>query len=216
MFEILYWSREDRTFTESPFFRNRICPEDATSELCRERLLSRNTSCYKTCDRCNFQCTNALARTIADTWKCSAGLPTQGIFAAARISDVGVDIHHRHGSNRITGKPSIPEVAWPEIHHTLIGNDVTYPKVPRDSISCRKLHPESNYGHYVPPLDSRGIPRKREGFHVRCLARTITHVVVGARFVDSCRRQRHNFMFVGQLPHRLAMSFSVRRASDSR
>jgi hypothetical protein len=145
------------------------------------------------CSQCNFQCNNALARTIATAWKCSAGLPTQGIFAAARISDVGVDIHHRHGAVRTTGKPSIPEVAWPETHETLIGNDVDRPKVPRDctprfltlctatpavenglaraalaAISCRKMHPESNYGHYVPPIDSKGIPRKREGFHVEC------------------------------------------------
>jgi hypothetical protein len=132
VYEILYWTRDDRVQCDSAFFRNRITPEDGTSELCRARLLDRNTSCYKTCYRCNFQCNNALARTIATTWKCSAGLPTQGIFAAARISDVGMDIHHRHGANRLTGRPSIPEVAWPETHHTLIGNDVNNPKVPRD------------------------------------------------------------------------------------
>lgn len=222
VYEILYWSRDDRTFCDSAFFRHRVTvttiensnrvvlmfystvtsptvcgclwqPEDATSEQCRARLLSRNQSCYKTCDRCNFQCNNALARTIATAWKCSAGLPVQGIMAAARISDVGVDIYHRHGAVRTTGKPSIPEVAWPETHDTLIGNNVDHPKVPRDcalprykprfflnrydttacvvftAISCRKMHPESNYGHYVPPIDDRGIPRKREGFHVSCL-----------------------------------------------
>ena len=113
VYEILYWTRDDRTQCDSAFFRNRITPEDGTSELCRARLLDRNVSCYKTCYRCNFQCNNALARTIATTWACSAGLPTQGLFAAARISDVGMDIHHRHGANRLTGRPSIPEVAWP-------------------------------------------------------------------------------------------------------
>lgn len=132
VFEILYWTREDRTFCDSAFFRDRVTSEDATSELCRARLLSRNQSCYKSCDRCTFQCTNAVARSISTAWKCSAGLPTQGIFAAARISDVGVDIHHRHGANRVSGKPSIPEVAWPETHETLVGNDVDHPKVPRD------------------------------------------------------------------------------------
>jgi hypothetical protein len=82
---------------------------------------------------------------------------------------VGVDIHHRHGAVRTTGKPSIPEVAWPETHETLVGNDVNNPKVPRNSVSCRKIHPESTYGHYVPPIDNQGIPRKREGFMMPCL-----------------------------------------------
>lgn len=45
---------------------------------------------------------------------------------------MGVDIYGRHGAKRITGKPSIPEVAWPETHDTLVNNDVTHPKVPRD------------------------------------------------------------------------------------
>ena len=141
----------------------------STAEACRVRLLDRNQSCYKTCDRCRFQCNNPLARTIATTWACTAGLPTLGIAAAARISDAGVDIHMRHGANRLTGKPAIPEVVWPETHEILIGNDVAYPRVPRDSISCRKAHPESTYGHYVPGLDNKGRPKKREGYHVSCL-----------------------------------------------
>lgn len=134
VYEILYWSRPDRTFCDSAFFRNRVTPEDPTSETCRERLLSRNESCYKSCDRCQFQCNNALARAVATAWKCSAGLPTLGINAAARISDVGVDIHMRHGAVRTTGKGSIPEVVWPETHETLVQNDVTHPKVPRDCV----------------------------------------------------------------------------------
>lgn len=57
------------------------------------------------------------------------------------------------------------------------------------AISCRKMHPESNYGHYVPPLDERGIPRKRAGFHVRCAPGSIAHDEGGTRRTVRTRSQ---------------------------
>jgi hypothetical protein len=134
--------------------------------------------CYLECDTCVKQCTSPLARTLNTLYKCSIGLPVVGINVAARISDQGTDAMKRHGAIRRQGRKPTPESVYPEIHSTLINNDIAYPRVARNSISCRKAHRESIYGRYQPPLDDEGNTRQREGFHVRCLARTTPFLVV--------------------------------------
>ena len=167
--ELLYMARDDRAFCDFPFFRSRFTGEKRTSSECHAELLSRNRSCYTSCDRCESQCTDPSLRSIANTWLCSAAQPVMGFYAATQASDVGFEITTKHGSDRRKGKPPIPESAWKEQFHTLVSNSVSHPKVPRNSISCRKTHREDTYGAYTPPIDLQGNPLTRVGFHVPCV-----------------------------------------------
>ena len=72
----------------------------------------------------------------------------------------------RHGANHNNGGVPTPEHIYPEIHETLINNDVNHPRVIRNSVSCRKAHRESIYGRFTPGLDEHGTPIKRTGFMV--------------------------------------------------
>ena len=168
VYELAYWLRPDRDLCGSQFFRSRITPEFTTEQGCRAEILRRNTSCYLECDVCKAQCTSPLARALVNTWKCSAGLPVGGINAAVRVSDQGNDMVKRHGANVNNGGVPTPDEIYPEIHETLINNDVTYPRVIRNSVSCRKAHRESIYGRFTPGLDDEGKPIHRKGFMVPC------------------------------------------------
>ena len=91
-----------------------------------------------------------------------------GIAAAAQISDGGQHIITRHGSQRTKGRAPIPEEAFEEQYDILINQNVDAPRVPRNSVSCRKEHRESTNGKYVAHLDSKGKPILRTGFMVGC------------------------------------------------
>ena len=156
---------------ESSFFRSRITPSPPallSSEECRRVIDRRNDSCWKGCDVCNAFCTNRLARFAKDAVVCTFGLPTLGITTASRISDQGQQISYGHGSNRQSGRAPIPEDSYLEQFDTLVSNDISNPRLNRNSVSCRREHRESRTGHFVPPLDNNGRPRKRTGFMVAC------------------------------------------------
>jgi hypothetical protein len=171
----MYWLREDRSFCDQPFFRARVTPTESLAEGCREELLHRNRTCYLTCDTCAATCTNPTARALVNVFRCSFGLPVVGINAAVRASDAGVHMLYRHGAVRTKERKPRPEAIYPEIHSVLINNDITYPRVPYNSISCRKPHHESTFGRYVPDLDEDGNPTARVGFHVGCLTDADCH-----------------------------------------
>ena len=73
----------------------------------------------------------------------------------------------------------------------LVQNRVDRPMAPRDSISCRKPHRESDIGAFHPPLDEDGHPVERKGFHVPCntdldcFSRCGTHPISGMHYVCS-------------------------------
>lgn len=69
---------------------------------------------------------------------------------------------------RTTGKPPIPENAYSEFFQTMVNNEVSRPKVSRNSVSCRKPHRESSRGHFVYDITPKGKPIKREGFMIGC------------------------------------------------
>ena len=127
-------------------------------------------TCYTECDTCKAFCSNGAARAIKDSYICSFGQPTLGIAAAVQISDAGQHIVTRHGSQRTKGRSAIPEDAWLETFDLLVNNNVDSPRVPRNSVSCRKEHRESTNGKFVPHLDDEGNPILRSGFMVRQLA----------------------------------------------
>lgn len=185
----MYLSRDDRAFCDFEFFRSRFAGETRTAEQCKAELLARNESCYVGCDRCDSQCTDPSLKSLANTWLCSAGMPVLGTFAAAKASDVGFEIATQHGSDRQRGRPPIPESAWKEQFNTLVANSVSHPKVPRNSVSCRKAHREATYGAYTPPVDGQGRPVKRVGFHVPCVtssdcwSRCGEHPILGEHYV---------------------------------
>ena len=162
-----------------------MTPEFTTEQGCRAEILRRNTSCYLECDVCKAQCTSPLARALVNTWKCSAGLPVGGINAAVRVSDQGNDMVKRHGANVNNGGVPTPDEIYPEIHETLINNDVTYPRVIRNSVSCRKAHRESIYGRFTPGLDDEGKPIRRKGFMVPCNTNSDCHTRCGEHPIHS-------------------------------
>ena len=132
--------------------------------LCLIRALCR---CYTECDTCKAYCSNGAARAIKDAYICTFGQPTLGIAAAVQISDAGQHIVSRHGAQRTKGRAPIPEDAWLETFDLLVNNNVDSPRVPRNSVSCRKEHRESTNGKFVPHLDQEGNPVLRSGFMVR-------------------------------------------------
>jgi hypothetical protein len=201
--EMMYWLRPDRVFCESSFFRSRVVrePEFQTVAACRAELLKRNRTCYLECDTCAKTCTSPTARALVGVWKCSFDMPVQGITVASVVSDVGEDIGKRYQANRLAGRPSTPELAWPEQHDTLVQNSVSRPRVPRNSISCRKSHPESVSGEYVSALNDRGMPVERVGYHVPCLtdsdcySRCKRHPVHGSSY--ACVKNARLYSYAG-------------------
>lgn len=171
VWEMRWWLRDDRHYCESKFFRSRVVPDEPaflSGEACRSEIAKRNVTCYTECDTCKAFCSNSAARGVKDAWICTFGQPTLGIAAASQISDVGQHIITRHGAQRTKGRPPIPEEAWKEQFDLIVNNNVDSPRVPRNSISCRKEHRESRNGHYRPHLDDKGEPILRSGFMVGC------------------------------------------------
>lgn len=171
VWEMKWWLRNDRHYCESKFFRSRVVPDEpgfSSAEACRFEIAKRNRTCYVGCDTCNAFCSNGIARGIKDAWICTFGQPTLGIAAAVQISDAGQHIQTRHGSQRRKGRPPIPEDSWKEQFDIIINNNVASPRVPRNSVSCRKQHRESRDGHYQPHLNDQGEPILRTSFMVGC------------------------------------------------
>lgn len=77
-------------------------------------------------------------------------------------------IRQGHSSVRTAGRPPIPENAYSEFFQTMVNNEVSKPKVNRNSVSCRKPHRESSRGHFVYDITPKGKPIKREGFMMGC------------------------------------------------
>lgn len=175
VYEMNYAARPDRAFCEFPFFRSRLTAEARTSSECRQILADRNVSCHTGCDTCTSVCTNPGLRGIAAAWKCSAGQPIFGTFAASVVSDAGFDTRTRHGSDRRSGRPSIPASIWKEQYALLVNNDIDHPRVPRNSISCRKAHATDTFGAYTSPIDEMGRPITRVGHHVPCKTSSQCH-----------------------------------------
>jgi hypothetical protein len=130
-----------------------------------------------------------------------------GIALAAQTSDAGQHIITRHGSVRTKGYAPIPEDAFREQFGLLINNDVNVPRVPRNSVSCRKEHRESTSGRYRPHLDDNGKPILRTGFMVDCdtssdcYSRCGEHPISGVSYVCT--------------PHPRFYSFFVTNSSSS-
>ena len=189
VYELNYAVRPDRAFCDFPFFRSRLTAEARTSLECRQMLSDRNVSCHTGCDTCTSVCTNPGLRGIAAAWKCSAGQPIFGTFAASVVSDAGFDTRTRHGSDRRTGRPSIPASIWKEQFALLVNNDINYPRVPRNSVSCRKAHSTDSFGAYTSPIDERGSRITRVGHHVpcktssQCHSRCGEHPILGESYV---------------------------------
>lgn len=175
VWEMGYWMRPDRSYCSYQFFRARWVPSHDTEDTCLIELARRNASCWRQCDTCSKVCTNPLARALVNTWRCSAGLPVGGINAAVRVSDQGNDMIKRHSANTNNGGVPTPEAIYPEIHDTIINNDITHPRVIRNSVSCRKAHIESTYGRYTPGQDDEGKPIKRTGYMVPCQTSSDCH-----------------------------------------
>ena len=175
VYEMAYMVRPDRAFCEFPFFRSRLTAEATTSEQCRAALIDRNASCPTGCDTCTTTGTNPGLRGIAAAWRCSAGQPVMGTFAASVVSDAGQDMRVRHGAVRNKGTPPIPASIWKEQYEVLINNDINAPRVPRNSVSCRKAHLTDSFGAYVSPIDEQGRPKKRAGFMVPCTTSSQCH-----------------------------------------
>lgn len=201
VYEMAYMVRPDRAFCEFPFFRSRMTAEAHTSDECRKALVDRNQSCHVGCDTCTTTCTNPGLRGIAAAWRCSAGQPLIGTFAASVASDAGQDMRTRHGAVRRQGTPPIPTSIWKEQFDVLIQNDINSPRVPRNSVSCRKAHLTDSFGAYVSPLDSLGRPQKRKGYHVpcttssQCHSRCGEHPILGESYV--CLKNARFFSYQG-------------------
>lgn len=201
VYEMAYAARPDRAFCSFPFFRSRMTAEATTSEECRAALLDRNQSCYTGCDTCTTTCVNPGLRGVAAAWRCSAGQPLMGTFAASVVSDAGQEMRMRHGADRRKGTPAIPSSIWKEQYEVLVQNDLDYPRVARDSISCRKAHLTESFGAYTSPIDSLGRPVKRKGFHVscstssQCHSRCGEHPILGESYV--CVKNARLFSYQG-------------------
>jgi len=143
-------------------------PAFQSAETCRFEVSKRNLTCHTECDTCKAYCSNNVARNLKDAVVCTFQQPTLGLAVASQISDAGQHILTKHGSKRTSGRPPIPEDAWKEQFALLVNNDVDSPRVPRNSVSCRKNHRESTGGHYRNHLDVNGEPIARTGFMVEC------------------------------------------------
>jgi len=216
VYEMAYAVRPDRAFCSFSFFRSRMTAESTTSAACRAALLDRNQSCYTGCDTCTTTCTNPGLRGVGAAWKCSAGQPLMGTFAASVVSDAGFDSRVRHGADRQRGTPAIPSSIWKEQYDVLIQNDLNYPRVPRDSVSCRKTHLTDSFGAYVSPIDRMGRPVKRAGWHVgcqtssQCHSRCGEHPILGESYV--CVRNAKLFSYQGQ--HENGSTYYINEAGD--
>ena len=138
--DVGYMARSDRQYCEMQFARERLAPESSTDidaiELCRGNLTKRLVLCAESCDTCKAECTNGAARSIASAYRCSVGLPIFGITAAFHMSDIGIDISSRYGSDRNDNRPAAPSLAWQEQFRTMVNNDIDAPVAPRNSTPC--------------------------------------------------------------------------------
>jgi len=145
--DIEYMARSDRQYCESQFARERLTPESSTDvdaiELCRSNLTKRLLLCAESCDTCKAECTNGAARSIVSAYRCSVGLPMVGLTAAFQISDIGIDISSRYGSDRNDDRPAAPSLAWQEQFRTMVDNDIDTPVAPRNSMPPAILLPSN-------------------------------------------------------------------------
>lgn len=160
-----------------------MTPEINQEDACRTEILARNVTCvpslrtrswfiltpqcpclrcYMECDTCIKQCTSPLARTLNSMYKCSVGLPVVGINAAARITDQGTDVMKRHGAVRREGRKPIPQSVYPELHDTIINNDIAYPRVARNCTVMR-LEPLGEVSSPLGITDHPLLPCARSG-----------------------------------------------------
>ena len=143
-------------------------------------------------------------RSLVDSYKCSLGLPTLGMFTAFHESDAGLDIRSRWGADRPGNKEAHPEGAWREQYRVMVQNSVAKPVAPRNSLSCRKPHRESTFGAYVPPLDNNGEIVERRGFMVPCETdsdchtRCGDHPITGRAYVHTHNLQLYSYAGYGE------------------
>lgn len=190
--DVEYMIRPDREYCEFKFARQRLAAESGDNiDMCRANLTARIEQCHLNCDACNAHCISKTVRDIASVAKCSVALPVLGMLQAQHSSDLGIDIGFRWGAIRHDMRPANPSISWNEKYRILVQNSVEAPYAPRNSISCRKPHRESNTGAFHPPLDEDGHPVERKGFHVPCntdldcFSRCGTHPISGMHYVCS-------------------------------
>ena len=203
--ELKYEVRDDRQYCEYQFFRDRSTPEaEGSVEECRAELAARIERCGLTCETCTALCTDPTVRSLVDSYKCSLGLPTLGMFTAFHESDAGLDIKSRWGADRPGNKEAHPEGAWREQYRVMVQNSVAKPVAPRNSISCRRPHRESTFGAYVPPLDNNGEILERRGFMVPCETdsdchtRCGDHPITGRAYVCTHNLQLYSYAGYGE------------------
>ena len=196
VYDIKYMARDDRSYCELQFARERLAPESgADIETCRTNLTARFERCALTCDSCAAECTSAAARNLVSAWRCSFGMPVLGIMAAMQVTDQGVEIANRWGADRTRGLIATPDDAWTEQFRTLVQNSVDRPRIARSAISCRKSHRESSTGGFVPTLDDDGKHIARQGFMVGCntdldcYSRCGEHPISGSPYVCTHKPQ---------------------------
>ena len=196
--DVEYMIRPDREYCEFKFVRERLTVEAGDDiELCRANLTKRIERCHINCDACGAYCTSKTVRDIVGVAKCSVALPILGMLQAQHSSDLGLDIGFRWGAKRYDMRPANPSNSWNEKYRVLIQNSVDAPYAPRNSISCRKPHRESDIGAFHPPLDEEGHPVERKGFHVPCntdldcFSRCGTHPVSGMHYVCTHNAQMY-------------------------
>ena len=167
--DVEYMIRPDREYCEFKFARQRLTAEAGNDiELCRANLTARIERCHINCDACGAHCTSKAVREVISVARCSVALPILGLFQAQHSSDLGLDIGFRWGAKRYDRRPANPSNSWQEKYRVLVQNSVDAPYAPRNSISCRRAHRESDVGAFHPPLDEDGNPVERKGFHVPC------------------------------------------------
>ena len=196
--DVEYMIRPDREYCEFKFARQRLVSESGNDiELCRANLTARIERCHINCDSCGAHCTSKVAREVISAVRCSISLPILGMFQAQHSSDMGLDIGFRWGAKRYDRRPANPTNSWEEKYRVLVQNSVDAPLAPRNSISCRKPHRESDVGFFHPPLDEEGHPVERKGFHVPCntdldcYSRCGNHPVTGMHYVCTHKAQMY-------------------------
>jgi hypothetical protein len=176
--------------------REALTPEANDTESCRATLQDHIEHCNLECSTCGGACTSPAAKAAVSTYACTAGMPVFGLHAAMHHSDAAVDLNSRWGAQREKGRPPIPEHAFQEQFRLFLNQDLHHPKVPRNSVSCRRPHAESSMGSYTPPLHEDGYPIKRKGFMVPCTtdsdcaSRCGSHPILGTLYVCT-----HNVSF---------------------
>ena len=112
-------------------------------------------------------------------------------------------------------RPANPSESYEEKYRILIQNSVDAPYAPRNSLSCRKPHRESDIGAYHPPLDEEGNPVERKGFHVPCrtdldcFSRCGTHPVSGMHYVCTHNMQPYTTAGLGKKAYEAQVAANV-------